>query len=304
MFSNKYIFIYATILVIAIAALLSTTAKFLQPFQERNARIEKIQDILTSAGIESTKENAEHLFDKHIIAELLIDRHGKVINDGRDPFDMDLKIELRKLQDLETEKSNVEPVFPLFVCEYNGKKTYIVPMLGKGLYGPLWGYMALKDDYSTILGVVFDHKGETAGLGAEISNSSFHDLFAGKKIFDKDDKFVSVELVKGGVANSRIKPEHGVDALSGATVTSTGLSAMIKQNLANYVNYFKNQRIEIILEQEREKFVQDSIALDMELQAQAQAEAEAARLRQRAIWLEKQRAAEREAANQETSTDR
>jgi Na+-transporting NADH:ubiquinone oxidoreductase subunit C len=181
-------------------------------------------------------------------------------------------------------------VFPVFVCQNNGTKNYILPMHGAGLYGPIWGYVALKDDFSTISGVVLDHKGETAGLGAEISKTEFHQQFAGKKVFDKDEKFVSVAVVKGGVAHSRTPIEHGVDALSGATVTSTGLSNMLRTNLANYVNYFKNERIEIILRQEREQFVQDSIATALQVQAE-----EAERARQRAIWRAQQRAAEAEA---------
>jgi len=250
MFSNRYIFIYATILIVAISALLSTTAKILQPYQERNIRIEKIQDILSSAGIVSKRTNAETLFEKHIVEQLLIDRHGNLVNDGRLAFDINLRDELRVLQEFNAGRSNVEPVFPLFVSEYNGQRMFVVPMHGSGLWGPLWGYMALKDDFNTVAGVVFDHSGETPGLGSQIADRWFQEKFIGKRIFDNEDRFRSVALVKGGVANSPIPNEHGVDALTGGTVTSDGLGDMIRMNLANYVSFFQKQRREALRQQE------------------------------------------------------
>jgi Na+-transporting NADH:ubiquinone oxidoreductase subunit C len=296
MFSNKYIFIYATILVIAIAAMLSTTAKFLQPLQERNTRIAKIQDILMSAGIESTRTNAENLFDKYIVEQLLVNRQGNVVNDGREPFDINLRDELRRLQDLEVGRTHVEPVFPLFVSEFNNQRMYIIPVFGSGLWGPLWGYVALKDDLNTIVGVVFDHQGETPGLGAEVSEAWFQERFVNKQIFDNNDKFVSVRLIKGGAGNN----PHGVDALTGGTITSDGLSETIRTSLENYVPFFRNQRKDVLLEIEREKFVQDSIATALELQLELEAQEEADRARRRAIWLEKQRA---EAAAEEMKNE-
>ncbi len=256
MFTNKYIFIYASVMVIAVAAILSTAAMVLQPFQERNANVEKIQNILASAGVVTTKENAEVIFNQEIIAQVLIDRNGTILNDDRKAFDVDLKSELKKLEELESGKSKVEPVFPLFICKNNDDTIYIIPVLGKGLWGPLWGYVALKNDYNTVVGVVFDHKGETPGLGAEIATPAFQKQFVGKKIFDPNERFVSVAVVKGGVANSNVNPEYGVDAISGGTITSNGLADMLKVCLENYIGYFKNQRAELLKQQEP---VMDSI---------------------------------------------
>jgi Na+-transporting NADH:ubiquinone oxidoreductase subunit C len=276
MFSNRYIFIYATIFVVVIAAVLSTSAKFLQPFQERNIRVAKIQDILASAGIESTKTNAEDLFNKHIIDQRLINRHGKAISDGRQAFDIDLRDELRNLQNIENGRSNVEPVFPLFVSEYKGQKLYVIPVLGRGLWGPLWGYVALKEDFNTIAGVVFDHAGETPGLGSQVSEPWFQRQFIGKQIFDHNGNFVSVRLIKGApTANN----PHGVDALSGGTITSDGLSETIRQSLVNYVQYFANYRQELLAAEARkieeirlaeEQRVQDSIEHEQALQRERQ----------------------------------
>jgi Na+-transporting NADH:ubiquinone oxidoreductase subunit C len=253
MFSNRYIFIYATILIVVISALLSTTAKFLQPFQMRNIRIEKIQDILSSAGIVSKRSTAETLFEKHIVEQLLIDRHGNLVNDGRIAFEVNLRDELRRLRDLEAGRSTVEPVFPLFVSEYNNQTLYVVPLFGSGLWGPLWGYAALYNDFSTIAGVVFDHQGETPGLGSQVADRSFQNQFKGKKIFDNQDRFRSVVLVKGGVANSSIPNEHGVDAITGGTITGDGLSDMLRVSLENYVTFFRKQRAEAQRQQEQEE---------------------------------------------------
>jgi hypothetical protein len=149
----------------------------------------------------------------------------------------------------------------MFVCKNNVDTIYIIPVLGKGLWGPLWGYVALKNDYNTIVGVVFDHKGETPGLGAEIATPTFQKQFSGKKIFDDNENFVSVSVVKGGVANSGISAEYGVDAISGGTITSNGLANMLKICLANYEKYFKNRREEIFkcLEPVVDSIVEDSL---------------------------------------------
>ncbi|MCL2413028.1 MAG: NADH:ubiquinone reductase (Na(+)-transporting) subunit C [Bacteroidales bacterium] len=297
MFSNRYIFIYTTIFVVVIAAILSATAMFLQPFQERNIRIAKAQDILTSAGIESTRANAEELFSRYIVDQRLVDRHGAIVNDGRNPFDVELRDEIRKLQDLERGRSTVEPAFPLFISEIRGQRSYIIPVIGRGLWGPLWGYVALQDDLNTIAGVVFDHAGETPGLGSQIADSWFHQQFIGKRIFDDNENFVSVRLMRGGTENN----PHGVDALSGGTITGDGLSETIETSLELYVPFFRNQRRVVIEAEQRrveelrlqeEQRVQDSIA---HVQAQAQAEQRARELR----WRQQQQAAQEAAATSE-----
>lgn len=251
MYSNGYIFRYASIMVIVVAALLSAAAILLQPAQERNVKIEKIQDILRSAHIESTTANAEQLYDKHIVKEIVINAageelaiytNGKFEKGDRRAFLIDLKAELKAKQQLAAGKTAQEPVFPLFVCEKDGELIYIIPMHGVGLWGPVWGNIALKADMNTVEGVTFGHKGETPGLGAEISTEMFTAQFPAKTLFDANGNFASISVVKGGVGNSNIDPAHGVDAISGGTITSNGVSAMIKDCLENYVTYFKNQK--------------------------------------------------------------
>ena len=124
----------------------------------------------------------------------------------------------------------------MFVCtKENGEKNFIIPMVGKGLWGPIWGYVALKQDMNTIAGATFDHKTETPGLGAEIKEEEFEKQFIGKSIFD-DNEFVSVLVLKGGVKEGE---EHSVDGISGGTITSNGVSEMIERTLRIYEPYFK-----------------------------------------------------------------
>ncbi|MGE5317066.1 MAG: NADH:ubiquinone reductase (Na(+)-transporting) subunit C [Chloroflexota bacterium] len=251
MFSNSYIFKYSAVMVILVAALLAGAAILLQPAQDRNIKVEKIQDMLASAKINSTPENAEKLYDEHILKEIVLDEQGEelsVYSDGKfekgklRAFDIDLKAQLKIKLDAEAGKTTEEPVYPLFICQKGKDTLYIIPMRGNGLWGPVWGNMAFKSDLSTVEGVTFGHKGETPGLGAEISTPIFEEQFPGKKILDEKGEFTSIKVIKGGVKNSNIDPVHGVDAISGGTITSMGVNAMIANNLTNYVTYIKNHR--------------------------------------------------------------
>lgn len=251
MFSNSYIFKYAAILVILAAALLSGAALLLQPAQEKNINVEKIQDMLLSANIASEKSNAEALYAKHIIAEVVINDQGEeiaVYKNGKfekgdvRAFNLDLKTQLKVKLDAAAGKTKEHPIFPLFMAEIDGDTSYIIPLRGNGLWGPVWGNITLNADMNTIEGVTFGHKGETPGLGAEIALPFFQDQFTGKKIFDENGEFTSVRVVKGGVANSTMDIVHGVDAISGGTITSMGVDAMISGNLSNYISYFKSHK--------------------------------------------------------------
>ena len=138
----------------------------------------------------------------------------------------------------EKKKDVSERVLPLFVYEFEGSKFYIVSVRGKGLWDEIWGNIALESDLNTIAGASFDHKGETPGLGAEIKdNPTFADNFIGTKLF-KDDKFVSVKVRKGGAQDE----DYEVDGISGATVTSDGVSAMLYDGINLYLPYFESVR--------------------------------------------------------------
>jgi Na+-transporting NADH:ubiquinone oxidoreductase subunit C len=226
MFSNRYIFLYSSAMVVIVAILLAFAATMLAPFQEKNVRIEKMQNILASMSIESTKSNVEDLFNKHIIESKVINSVGDVVEG--DAFEIDLLEENRK--DISLRR------LPLFIATLKQDTLYVIPLYGSGLWGPIWGYVSLKSDLNTIMGANFDHASETPGLGAEISQTKFEEQFTGKQIYDKTGTFKSVKAVRGGAAPDDL---HGVDAISGGTITSNGLSKMIEEGLIVYEPFFK-----------------------------------------------------------------
>ena len=114
---------------------------------------------------------------------------------------------------------------------------YVFPLSGKGLWGPIWGYLSLDEDLNTVYGAYFDHKSETSGLGAEIATEHFQSQFSGKKIFNSENQFVAVKTNKRGAQN-----ENEVDAISGATITSTSVSEMLESCLNKYLPYIEKSR--------------------------------------------------------------
>ncbi len=229
-FSNKYIFIFSAIMVVVVATLLSLAATMLQPRQQKNLEIEKKKSMLESMRIPSTRETTESLYDKYIKKSFVLNSGGEEVP-GVDAFNVVLSIEQKKPLD-----KQYLPVFDAVLD--NGEELTVIPVQGKGLWGPIWGYISLKSDMNTIYGVTFDHKGETPGLGAEINTQRFEDMFTGKKLYDQD-KFVSIGVIKGGA-----KPDdpHSVDAISGGTITSKGLEKMLKDCIAKYNGYLLKNR--------------------------------------------------------------
>lgn len=235
--SNKATFLFSSGMVVVIAILLSVTAISLAPYQAKNIRIEKMKNILTSVSVHAETADTEQLFNQYITKQIVLNSKGEEIDGKVAAFDIDLKKELDKIKTGKTD----EQLFPLFICNKEGKTFYIIPVRGKGLWGPIWGYISLEADMSTIYGASFGHKSETPGLGAEIETEKFQQQFVGKKIFDDDGNFVSVTVIKGGASPDDM---HGVDAISGATITSKGVTEMFKRTLLNYIPYFKSRRMQ------------------------------------------------------------
>lgn len=224
--SNGYTFIFATIMVVMVAVLLSFTAITLKPIQQKNIEIEKKQNILTSVNVPNTVTDAEKQYNKFIVKSLIVDTKGKSV-DG-DAFNINLEEEMKKPAE--------ERRLPLLEAKLdNGNTYYIVPLRGKGLWGPIWGYLSLKDDLKTVYGVTFDDEGETPGLGAEIATKHFQEQFKGKLIFDESGNFTSITVEKA----AKNLTEHQVDAISGGTITSKGVQKMLLDCLSGYLEYFK-----------------------------------------------------------------
>lgn len=246
MFTNRYIFTYATIMILIVAAILATVSNLLSPFQDRNIEIEKIKNILSVAKVLDTDkkykpEEIYNLYYTTISYEVIVNNKGEVLNNVEIPEDGNIaegadrafNIDMAK----EIKKSADEQRLPVFIANIDGKSQYIIPLRGKGLWGPIWGFFSIDNDGNTLLGANFGHKGETPGLGAEIDKPKFGDLFIGKKIFDENGEFKSIIVVKGGASPDDL---HGVDAISGGTITSNGVTQMISDNLKGYEKYFKN----------------------------------------------------------------
>ena len=238
---NSYTLGFAAIMVIIVAALLSVAFIKLKPFQDRNIELEKKQNILSSVGINVERDGAEAIYSTYIKSELVLNNKGEEV-DGI-AFDVDLGKEIKK-------DINIQ-LLPLFISEVDGATRYIIPLRGKGLWGPIWGFISLEDDLNSVYGAVFDHKGETPGLGAEINTPMFQDPFANKTIFEGEE-FISIAVIKGGATEGDM---HAVDGISGGTITSVGVHDMLSERLSMYLPYFAKIK---------SAFVVDSIFLDID----------------------------------------
>ena len=234
--SNSYTFLYSTVIVLVVATGLAVVSTALQPAQVKNVEVEKKQNILASVHVSSDRTNAEKLYDEYITNSYTLNSRGEKV-EGIDPFEINLREEMKKPAG--------ERHLPAFECTKGDSAFLVIPVYGKGLWGPIWGYVAFQKEDSTgaglphfnaIYGVMFDHKGETPGLGAEINQPFFMKPFRGKEIFDDKGNFISVKVVKGGADPSSV---HQVDAISGGTITSKGLEAMLDSCLVSYQSYFK-----------------------------------------------------------------
>jgi len=229
--SNSYTFGFATIMVVVVAALLSFAAIGLKPFQDTNIELEKQQNILSSVGINVERSLAEDTYSKYIEQEIILNHKGDAV-DGV-AFDVDLNKELKKDKNIQ--------LLPLYISTIDNSKQYIIPLRGKGLWGPIWGFIALEEDLNTVYGAVFDHKAETPGLGAEINQAFFQEPFVGKVIFDGDN-LTSIKVVKGGADEG---DNYAVDGISGGTITSDGVTDMLLERLNMYLPYIRRVKAEI-----------------------------------------------------------
>ena len=230
--SNVYIVVYSTVMVVVVAALLAVAALSLQKRQYANELGEKKQSIL--ASLSAADEN----YDDFIEARVL-DAEGNTVADG-DVF--------ARLNDLQG--SFDEGRFPIFEAR-DGR--VVIPVTGSGLWGPIWGYVALESDMNTVAGIVMAHKGETPGLGAEIATEKYQSKFVGKTIFEGGD-FVSVTLRKGGAKDTA----HEVDAITGGTKTSDGVTAMLRTSLGHYLPLLEARRAAAGAPMSNEENVEDN----------------------------------------------
>lgn len=241
---NAYTIIFSTIMVVVVGGLLAFLAISLKERQDANGQIKKKMEVL-SALLSSeemkkiTRENAEVEYEKYIVGGLVLNAAGKVLVDGEKgkeaAFQANIQAEYKD-KNIDAKDRN----YPMFVAEKKGKTLYIIPIVGMGLWGPIWGNICVAEDKRSIAGASFGHKGETPGLGAEIALGFFIDRWVkgDEKISDEEGNYSAFEVVKDG---SGIKPTK-IDGISGGTITSKGVEEMINRCLVPYTVHFKTSQ--------------------------------------------------------------
>lgn len=244
--SNTYTIVYSTILVVVVAAVLAFVSVSLSDRQNANVATETRQSILSSVNLAKEADQAKNKnsyieteYNKYITDSYLLNVKGEKVEG--EAFPLALASGLKSQYDIMKQANpDVDRLtLPVFVCTTDdGCRVEVFPIYGAGLWGPIWGYISLKDDYNTVYGATFLHKGETPGLGAEIATSWFSGQFEGKTIYEGGN-MVSVSVVKGGAPEG---DSHGVDAISGGTITSRSLEKAIRQWFEYYKPYFEKQK--------------------------------------------------------------
>ena len=240
---NVYTVLFAVVMVIIVGSVLAFLASGLSGKIKENERFEKQQNILYAMGVHENEgegsvnfiptDRVEGEFSKFITQQLVI--NGGEITEDNEAFLIDLKKELAVAKDGGT------PRLPVFIGEKEGKKFYILPMYGKGLWDAIWGFISVNEDM-VVQGVYFDHKAETPGLGANIKQRYFMDDFIGESILD-GSRYAGIAVAKGNNDPiNEIKDDNEVDALAGATITGNGVSAMIRESVNLYRNYLETIR--------------------------------------------------------------
>lgn len=240
---NAYTVIYTTIVVTLVAAILAFVAMTLKPKQDANIKAETISQMLTAAQFFTKDECSAMGNDKVLEAYSQNIKEAYTVNlKGEKVRDLNTEVKSIELQDgLKAQNKNIKDGsdaadLPVYVFNKDGKSVTVVPVYGAGLWGPIWGYIALDEDLQTIVGAYFDHDSETPGLGAKIKDDpSFRAEFIGKKVNVASDPVFSV--VKVGTSADE---NSSVDAITGATMTSKGLGEAIAFWLKAYAPFLSS----------------------------------------------------------------
>ncbi len=227
--NSGYTIIYAAVMVIIVALGLSFTHQVLNDKQTANVNIDKMQQILRSLNIDASTDEAQAQYDALVKNAYLVDNKGTKIEgtEGTTPNDPAFSTELGS-DDLQG--------LPVYEAQVGETKVYVLPMRGAGLWGPIWGYLAVEADGSTVYGSEFGHASETPGLGAEIVEPAFRSQFSGKELI-KENEFRSIAVVKPGQS---VASRDYVDGISGGTTTSKGVDAMLLNSIGDYEKFLMN----------------------------------------------------------------
>lgn len=229
--SNVYTIIYASVVVVIVAFLLSFVSKALEPNSQANERIDKKKQILSSLNLKDIpNDQVEEKYSTVVVADMVVNDKGEVVKAGTDKDKDGFVVSTKEIS------SEQLPVYVCQVEEGESGTKYVFPLKGKGLWGAIWGYIALDSDLRTVYGAYFSHEGETAGLGARITETDFQNQFIGKKIVKEGSPEVALSVVKNGkVQDATVE----CDGITGATLTSDGVSQMLQTSLNSYKEYLK-----------------------------------------------------------------
>lgn len=239
---NIYTVVFSVVMVMVVGTLLAFLASSLKPTIIENQRFEKQQNILYAMGVHNnegdndvqfiTTDKVGQVFDQYITKQYYV-QGGEIKED-----DQAYLIDLAREEAL-TRNPDYQKKLPIFIGEKDGEAFYIVPVLGKGLWDAIWGFVAL-DQEMVVKGVYFDHKAETPGLGANIKERFFMDKFKGEHIFNEEGYFAGINVAKGNndPANVR-KTDNTIDAIAGSTITGDGVTAMLRNYLRTYIPYIQ-----------------------------------------------------------------
>ena len=232
--SKVYIIGFAAIICIVSSAVISITAIGLQSKKELNVELDRKKKILNAVGLsekvaEFKKSDEILAFYDRSISSVVVSRDGSIVPG-------------KSVESLEDGDEDL----PVYVLKQNGHTQAIaIPVEGKGLWSTLYGYFALESDVTTVRGITFYKHGETPGLGGEIEKPWFQNNFVGKKIFDQSGNLKPVRVIKGKVAEmitDKTEQAHAVDGISGATITSKGVTSLLKNWLSIYEPFLRKAR--------------------------------------------------------------
>ncbi len=231
--SNVYTVLYAVIIVIVVAFLLAFVSSYLKPIQDVNVALDKKKQILAALNIRDLSDaQVEQKYSEVILSDDIIDEQNNLVAQGSKGGENNGF----KLGSADYKEGKLA----LYVCNVDGNTKYVVPVYGMGLWGPISGYIGIDDDKCTIYGAYFTHESETAGLGAEIKdNKQWQAQFQGKKLFKDGSDGIALEVVK----KNEVKDESvQCDAVTGATLTSNGVSLMLQDCLSKYIKFLNDKQ--------------------------------------------------------------
>jgi Na+-transporting NADH:ubiquinone oxidoreductase subunit C len=225
--SNVYTVIYAAVMVIIVAFMLVFVSSVLKERQTINIIQDTQKQILSSLNIREVK-NVGETYNEFVKGDYLLQNDGSLVENDPKKFSTSYKSEFDAGR------------LHIFEAEIEGETKYVIPMNGLGLWGSIWGYIALNEDRSTIYGIYFSHASETPGLGAEIATLGFQDRFKNKKLLKEGE--IKLDITKFGLAQDA---DYDVDGVSGATITSKGVNSMIRTVLASYLPFLNEGGVKL-----------------------------------------------------------